>query len=96
MRAVRTLVTCLGAAAALGVLASPAMADVISGGSGQPVISGELHGEEPHGVLHCQPFAKALLGSSGREGVGVIVVNPDQTRLAAPAGACEEVYNLIF
>lgn len=96
MRVTRTVGMCLATAAAAAALAGPAMADRFPEGSGQPILSGELHGEEEHGVVHCQPIGE-FLGSSNAESAGVIAVNPDQTRLAAPSGGtCEFIYHAFF
>jgi hypothetical protein len=82
---------------ALVVTAAPAGADQVhfGEGPGQPVISGELHGEQQHGVIHCQPLANLVAPEAGpHSSPGVIVVTPaEKWILGAPAGGgCEEIY----
>lgn len=81
---------------ALVVSAAPAGADQFGfEGPGQPVVSGQLHSEPQHGVIHCQPIANLIAPEAGpHSSPGVIVVTPHETRiLGAPAGGgCEEIY----
>lgn len=93
---VRAIGACLATIAAFAALGGQAMADKYSEGHGQPILSGDLHSEAAHGVVHCQPIGESL-GSSKAESAGVIVVNPNQTHVAAPAGGtCEQIYAVLF
>lgn len=75
---VRKVAACLAVAAVLGVAASPAMAERVPGGSGQPVFSGQVTGPGGHGVIHCQAYMEVLEGTEYPAGTypGVIVLKP--------------------
>lgn len=76
---VRRVAACLAVAAILGVAASPAMAERLPGGPGQPVFSGQVSGPGGHGVIHCQAYMEVLPeGTEHPAGTypGVIVLKP--------------------
>jgi hypothetical protein len=67
-------------------------------GPSQPLLSGDINGEEPHGVLHCQTIS-AILAPELKKGpatTGVIVgTKGGKFHLAAPAGGvCEQVFHI--
>jgi hypothetical protein len=97
MRAVKLAGACLTTLALAGVFAGPTMAERTPEGPGQPLLSGDTHGEPVHGVLHCGTAGELVLGTTKSEGAGVIVVNKKGVHLAAPeGGTCESIYNVIF
>lgn len=90
----KVLAACLAALALMAAAASPASADVLRPAeSGEPVLSGKLHGEEEHGVIHCRPIAE-IIGQDPQTATGVIVVRPgERWLLAAPnGGGCEAIF----
>jgi hypothetical protein len=59
---------------------------------GQPVASGQVEGEEAHGVIHCPAAAEFFSGAPKGSAPGVVVISPVGTRLGAPkGGTCEEI-----
>lgn len=79
-------------------MASPASGETLrfNENPGQPVASGNLEGEEAHGVIHCQPIAELFLGETPHGGApGVVVINPNGSYLGAPrGGTCETIYQV--
>jgi hypothetical protein len=69
---------------AAGVSSAGAEQLRVGEGPGQPVISGDLTGENTHGVIHCQPLVDLLL--PGVKAPGVIVVHTDG--VWHPVGPC--------
>lgn len=64
---------------------------------GQPVASGQLEGEEAHGVIHCQTAAELFIGETPKGGApGVVVINPDGTHLGGPRGGTCELISEVF
>lgn len=91
---------CLAALTLAVMVASSASADSLSFTEepGQPALSGKLHGEEWHGVLHCQPVTELVLGETPPGGSpGVIAVTPgEKTHLGAPdRGECAVIYDAL-
>jgi len=79
-------------AVSVGFTASAGAETIRVGEGGQPVASGYLEGEEAHGVLHCPAVAKLFNGALSGSAPGVVVINPNGTRLGGPkGGVCEEI-----
>jgi hypothetical protein len=92
----KTVVLCLVALALAATVASPASADAVRfSEGGAPIITGKIHGEDEHGVLHCRAVAE-FIGESTKGASGVAVVRPgERWLLAAPKGGfCEEVFEV--
>jgi hypothetical protein len=89
MSLIKRAAACLAVTALLGVAASPASADRLPDGSGQPVANLPANGNISHGVIHCQAWLELLSGQEFPKGTypGVVVALPDGTvRDASPDG----------
>lgn len=84
--------------ALLAFAGGPAMADRLPdpGTPGQPLLSGDLSGDNAHGVIHCQPAVELFVDPNLPPGSapGGIIVTPNGIRLGAPSdGLCAQLYS---